>query len=144
VEELDVADPDVEGRDAHVHAARGTHAAGVEAANWQRRLREIGDVDAGADDAAHEATFQHAAGTVLVAIHRDRRALLERRRIRSPQTGDELQREIDVHDAGDPEAAEKPAPSLRSPDEARADHRPGFDLLSRTDLHALAEKDGPR
>ena len=92
-------------------------------------------MDAGADDAAHEAAFQHAAGTVLVAIHRDRRALLECRRIRSPQTGDELRREIDVHDAGDPEAAEKSAPSLRSPDEARADHRAGFDLLVRPHLH---------
>src|SRR2546430_4282541 len=34
-----------------------------------------------------------------------------------------------------PISAEEPAPSLRSPDQARADHRAGLDLLIRPDLH---------
>src|SRR5437868_15447376 len=76
---------------------------------------------------------------MLIAIHCDRRALLQGRGIRSPKTRDELRCEVDVDDAGDSEAAEERATSLRSPDQAGPDHRARFDLLVRPDLHLRAD-----
>src|SRR4029077_1116560 len=67
--------------------------------------------------------------------HRDGRALLQRRRIRRPEAGNELWREVDVDDAGDAEATEERSPSLRAPDEARAARRARLDLLGGPHLH---------
>ena len=138
IEELHVADAHVERGDAHVHAARGADAPGVEPTDRQRRLREVGDVHARAHDAAHEATLEHAARAVLVPVHRDRRSERQRRRVGRAEACDELRREVDVHEARDTEAAEERAAALRAPDEARADDGAGLDLLVGPDLHLRA------
>src|SRR5207237_9949605 len=75
---------------------------------------------------------------VLVAVHRHRRAGLDRRRVRRAEARGELRREVDVHEAGHAEAAEERAAALRSPDEARSDDGAALDLLVRPDLHVGA------
>src|SRR5437773_3973465 len=107
----------------------------MEAANGERGLQHVGDVDAGADDAAHQPALQHAARPVLVAVHRDRRALREGGGVRRAEPRDEFRGEVDVHDPGDAETPEEGAPALRAPDEARAHDRAGLDLLVGPDLY---------
>src|SRR5437762_1331882 len=138
IEELHVADAHVERRDAHVHAAGGAEASRVEPPDREWRLRKVGDVYPGADDAAHEPAFQHAARSMLVAVHRDRRAQLQCRRVGGPKPCYEFRGEVDVDDAGHAEPAEEPAPSLGAPDEARSDHGARLDLLVGPDLHLRA------
>src|SRR5207244_2389247 len=123
-----------EGRDAHVDAAGRADAPGVEPAYGERRLRQVGDMDARAHDSAHESSLQHAARAVLVTIHGDRGALRQRGRISGSEPCDELGREVDVDDPRDAEAAEESAATLGAPDEARADHRSGLDLFVGPDL----------
>src|SRR2546425_970122 len=120
---------------ATVHASGRADPPRVEPPDGKGRLRKVGDVHPRAHDSAHEPAFQHAARAMLVAIHRDGRGELERGRVCGSETGDELRGEVDVDDAGHAEPAEERAPSLRSPDEARADHRPRLELLVRPDLH---------
>ena len=129
VEELHVADARVERRYPHVHAAGRADAPRVEPADGKRCLRQVSDVDARAHDPAHESSLQHAARAVLVTIHGDRGALLQRGRVGGPEPRDELGREVDVDDPRDTEPAEERAATLGAPDEARADDRSGLDLL---------------
>ena len=106
VEELDVANAHVERRHTHVHAPGGADAPRVEPPDRKGRLRKVGDMHTRTDDPAHEPALQHAARAMLVAVHRDRRAELERRRVRRSETGDELGGEVDVDDAGHAKPAE--------------------------------------
>ena len=138
IEELHVADADVERRHADVHAAAGTETARVEPSDRERRLEEVGDVDAGGDDAAHERALQHAAGAVLVAVHRDGGAFRQGRGVRRAEARAELRREVDVHETGDAEPPEQRAATLRAPDEARAHNGAALDLLVGPDLHLAA------
>ena len=107
VEELHVADPDIERRDPDVHAAGGAHPAGLEPSDRKRCLGQVRDVDAAADDPAHERPLQHSAAAVLVAVHRDRRASRQRGRVRRAKPGRELRREVDVDQAGHAEPSEQ-------------------------------------
>src|SRR5258708_36283817 len=138
VEELDVTHPHVERGDADVDAAGRAHAARLKAADRERRLGEVRDVHAGADDPGHERTLQDPAGTVLVAVHRDRGAARQRRRVRRAEARGELRREVDVHEPGHAEPSEERPAALGSPDEARPDVRAVLDLLVRPDLHGRA------
>src|SRR2546430_1107632 len=138
IEELHIAPAHVERRDTHVDAARRAEAPGVEPSDRKRRLRQVGDVNARADDAAHQPALQHSARAVLVAIHRDRCTLLEGRRVGRSKAGHELGRQVDIDDARDAEAAEKRSTSLCAPDEARPNDRARFDLFVGPDLHLCA------
>ena len=74
IEELDVAHADVEWRHSHVDSAGRPNPTRLEPSDGQRRLEQVGDVHAGAHDAAHETALEHAARAVLIPVHRDRRA----------------------------------------------------------------------
>src|SRR5439155_1085852 len=103
-------------------------------ADGERGLQHVGDMDAGAHDAAHEAALQHAARPVLVAVHRDRRALRERGGVRRAEPRDEFRGEVDVHDPGDAEAPEEGAPVLRADSlmsTSPAVHTPGMSSFPR-------------
>src|SRR5204863_7520827 len=115
-----------------------TVASRCEPSVLEWRLLKVGDVYPGAYDAAHEPAFQHAARSMLVAVHRDRRAQLQCRRVGGPKPCYEFRGEVDVDDAGHAEPAEEPAPSLGAPDEARSDHGTRLDLLVGQDHHLRA------
>ena len=122
-------------RTSPTESAQRTDAPRVEPTDRERRLGQVGDVNASAHDPAHEASLQHAARAMLIAIHRDRRALRQRGCVRRPKACHKLGGQVDVDDARDPEAAEESAATLGTPDEAGADDRSGLDLLVGPDLH---------